>query len=367
MNKLKVGFISNLFPSQKDPTFGSFVGKNYKQLQDMGFEVGNPVVMDTRLPPFKKLLAYICFFKDGMKLCFSSKYDYIYIHYLTYSTLCLLPVLLFKRPKYVVNIHGDDLVGTRLIHKIMSLPSPIVLKFASAVVVPSSFFKSELLKRFPTLSAPVIISESAGFDESVFYPRKNELTNNEIVHFGYVSRIDEGKGWEELLSALNLLKINNSDLFNRIKLSFYGKGGQVNDFNKALNYYDLKEIVTYYGPVAPEELGEIYRSFDYFIFPTHRESFGLVAVEACACGIPVLASDISPVNNIIYDGVNGFLFESNNASSIYNTLLSVFKVDYEAYVKMSQAACESVVHYRGCVVASKLAVNLHEIFGNTKF
>jgi len=365
----KICFISNLFPSKDDPTFGSFVGLNYQQLKNMGYELAEPIVINARVGAFKKILAYIKFFFTGLKAILSNKYDFFYIHYLTYSTLCLLPILPFKKVKYLVNIHGDDLVGTRLIHKVMGLPSAFILKRATAVVVPSLYFKRQLLARHAFVDEDkVIISESAGFREDFFYPPKtqvNELiAHNDNLHFGYISRVDEGKGWELMLAAFALLKEKNPTEYANSRLSVYGAGAQVPAFNAMVLQLGLSDVVTYYGPLAQYKLGDVYRSFDYFLFPTRRESFGLVAVEALACGTPVICSAIEPLTDVVKDSYNGYLFNDGSEKSLYQKLEYCFSIATSDYSSLTKSSVLSVKHLGAKEVCKELYKELTKRFSS---
>ncbi|SFD44687.1 glycosyltransferase family 4 protein [Pseudoalteromonas denitrificans] len=359
----KVCFISNLFPSKEDPTFGSFVGLSFEQLKKMGYNLDQPIVMDARLGAFKKLFAYISFFFRGLKATISNKYDFYYIHYLTYSTLCLLPVLPFKKVKYLINIHGDDLVGTRLIHKIMGFPSPYILKHATAIVVPSAYFKRSLLELHPKIAEnKVVISESAGFKEAIFFPKPKLKKENKKIHFGYISRVDEGKGWEVMLEALAILKESNLNEINNLTLSVYGAGSQTQAFDSMVQEFELEKIVTYYGPLEQSKLGEKYRSFDYFLFPTRRESFGLVAAESLACGTPVVCSEIEPLTDIVFDNKNGFLFKDGSAEDLYKRILHCFSISEENYSSLVENAIDSSNSYKSVKVSETLYKNMKSLF-----
>lgn len=355
----KVCFISNLFPSKKDPTFGSFVGLSYEQLKNMGYELDKPIVMDARVGPFKKLLAYIVFFIKGIKAVLNSKYDFYYIHYLTYSTLCLLPILPFKKVNYLINIHGDDLVGTRLIHKIMGSTSSYILKHASAVVVPSAYFKRNLLELHPHVTeSKVVISESAGFKESIFFPKKQIIAPKDKLHFGYISRVDEGKGWELMLEALSQLKKNNISEFSKLRLSVYGAGVQAPLFLDMVKKLKLENTVKYYGPLEQSELGEKYRSFDFFLFPTRRESFGLVAAESLGCATPVICSEIEPLTDIVFNCKNGYLFKDGSSEDLYTKILHCFTLSSDEYESLAIAAIDSSNCYKSEAVSQKLYENM---------
>lgn len=353
----KICFIANLFPSKKDPSFGSFVGKNYEQLEAQGNQIVNKVVIDYRASGFEKLLCYVRFVAQGIRAIATRNYDYIYFHYLTYSTLCLLPFLLLSRPKYVVNIHGDDLVGDTPIHKIMGFASPLILKRSAAVVVPSSYFKAKLLELYPWYQeSKIIVSPSGGVDFELFKP--TVMPSEVGFTLGYVSRIDEGKGWQELLEALAIINAANPELLSGFSLKMYGTGAQVPALQAQIAKLELTSLVRYFGALKPHELVDKYSEMNAFIFPTHRESFGLVAVEALACGTPVLASNISPVNEVVIDGKNGLLFDVKSKESIADKIVQILTMSAREYDALSSNTRSSVKHYAANQVAQQLDVEL---------
>lgn len=353
----RICFISNLFPSERDPSFGSFVAKNYQQLKDQGYQITSKVVIDRRTHGIKKLLSYVRFLLKGLYAIGKRDYDFIYFHYLTYSTICLLPYLMIRKPKYVVNIHGDDLVGTSLIHKVMGVGTSLILRHSAAVVVPSAFFKSTLLNLYPWYSEDkVIVSPSGGVDFNAFRPLKERSKDRFIL--GYVSRIDEGKGWPELLEAVALIKSNQPELLKQFQLKMYGTGAEVELLKSKIEQLNLTSVVAYYGALEPLQLIEKYNEMNAFIFPTHRESFGLVAVESLACGTPVLASNITPVNEVVVNGVNGLLFEKENAHQIAEQIIAILQMSESDYLSLANNTRESVQRYNAERVANLLSENL---------
>ena len=73
---------------------------------------------------------------------------------------------------------------------------------------------------------------------------------------------------------------------------------------------------TFPGFMRGEELVDAYRAADVFLFPSTTETFGLVALEAMACGVPVIAANTGGVLDIIRDGENGLLFNPERPAEI---------------------------------------------------
>jgi glycosyltransferase involved in cell wall biosynthesis len=80
------------------------------------------------------------------------------------------------------------------------------------------------------------------------------------------------------------------------------------------------------GFLRGDDLVAAYRSADLFLFPSTTETFGLVALEAMACGIPVIAAKTGGVLDIICDGENGLLFNPEKFAEI-GSLVQQLKAD----------------------------------------
>src|SRR5699024_6610064 len=82
-----------------------------------------------------------------------------------------------------------------------------------------------------------------------------------------------------------------------------------NEFRSSIN-------IEYFSFTDHYNLNIYYNKFDALIFPTYKESLGLVALEAMATGTPVIASDIPPLNNYIENKKNGLLFDKGSSYSL---------------------------------------------------
>jgi D-inositol-3-phosphate glycosyltransferase len=74
----------------------------------------------------------------------------------------------------------------------------------------------------------------------------------------------------------------------------------------------ITDVVRFVPPQAPEQLADHYRAADVAVVPSHNESFGLVALEAQACGTPVVAAAVGGLPTAVDDGVSGLLVPSRN-------------------------------------------------------
>jgi glycosyltransferase involved in cell wall biosynthesis len=100
---------------------------------------------------------------------------------------------------------------------------------------------------------------------------------------------------------------------------------------------EVEEVVRYIGPVAEEDKPALYRGARAFLYPTRYEGFGLPALEALACGVPVVGSNASSVPEIV--GEAGMLVKPDDARSMAGALIAVV-TDDELHDKLANAAQE---------------------------
>jgi D-inositol-3-phosphate glycosyltransferase len=77
----------------------------------------------------------------------------------------------------------------------------------------------------------------------------------------------------------------------------------------------VRDRVDFIGSVAHHELPYFYAAADVCVMPSYSESFGLVALEAQACGCPVVASGVSGLRSVVRDEVSGYLIDEHDPAA----------------------------------------------------
>lgn len=148
----------------------------------------------------------------------------------------------------------------------------------------------------------------------------------------YVGRLAREKNIEELFTLLK-----NSDLETRLLL--VGDGPYRSALESLAEKMDLTERVVFAGMVSPNEVSHYYTVGDVFVSASQSETQGLTYIEAMACGLPILCKADVCLNDVVNNGVNGYIYNDREEfERIAERLLS----DFELRRKIGQQASENI-------------------------
>jgi D-inositol-3-phosphate glycosyltransferase len=128
----------------------------------------------------------------------------------------------------------------------------------------------------------------------------------------FVGRIQPLKAPDVLLHAAAHLLSVDPDLRRRLRVHVVGapSGSGLEapeQLQKLAGDLGIADVTHFFPPQPPDLLAEHYRAADVTVVPSHNESFGLVALEAQACGTPVVAAAVGGLRTAVRDGVSGVL------------------------------------------------------------
>ena len=166
-----------------------------------------------------------------------------------------------------------------------------------------------------------------GVDTELFTPGDAEAARAALGHSGdplilYVGRLAPIKGLETLLDAIALLARRG----RRVRLVVVGgdadepRDGHEAGLRARIGALGIGDLVSFAGPQPQETLRTHYVAADVTVLPSHYESFGMVALEAMACGSPVVASRVGGLTTTVRDGVTGFLVAEGDVNALASRL-----------------------------------------------
>ncbi len=175
---------------------------------------------------------------------------------------------------------------------------PVLVKRVRNVFTPSEYVKRKIMKRFEIDN--VIVTPN-GVDGSVFHPDAKQITHDlPECYVLFVGSIEPRKNLGTLLQAWHGIK----DDFKETWLMIAGTGGHV---FRPVELSQKVERVRLLGYVEEEALPGLYAKATLFVLPSLEEGFGLPALEAMACGTPVIVSNAGALAETIADA--GLIFD----------------------------------------------------------
>jgi len=217
-----------------------------------------------------------------------------------------------------------------------------------------------------------------GVDIGRFYPIPVDEAK-EVIGQGkcprlllFVGRIEPLKGIDTLIRALAILRRNGVMDHECYSLAIIGgepdappedMTAEMIRLKTLCHELDLDDLVVFLGKRAQETLPYYYSAAEILIMPSHYESFGMVALEAMACGTPVVASQLGGLPFLVQDGITGFVVPGGDDEILARTLEKLIK-DPELREKLGKQAAEYAHFYSWDKIASRVKSIYEELVGH---
>jgi glycosyltransferase involved in cell wall biosynthesis len=241
---------------------------------------------------------------------------------------------------YVLSLRGGDVPGLvpelDATHRLIAPIRRALLRRALGVVA-----NSESLARLSEATDPIPVAVIPnGVDAEYFSPapmRDRDPDSNVRVLF--VGRFTAQKNLPVLLEAVADLR---RDSGCRFVIDVVGDGPLRDEWTRIGRNLRLDEVIHWHGWLSKDELRELYRQADCFANPSLYEGMPNTVLEAMACGLPVIASDIGGNDALVKHGGNGFLFSLEQPEGLREALRA-FAQDAELRRRMGDAGRRRVV------------------------
>lgn len=282
-----------------------------------------------RTPPYDfSLAALMATVVDAYEL------DVLHVHYaLPFAVCAFLAKEMAKRDvKIVTTLHGTDVT---VLSQDASLKQVMKLGIERSDVVTA--VSEDLIRQTKTLfeTDKQIDCVYNFIDTDVFQPNagaqvRDSLAKPEQRVFLHMSNFRQVKRIGDVI-----------DIFHRVskridaKLVLVGEGPDFSFARRRVQDLDLEEQVQFLG--KQDEVAPLVAAADVLLLPSEKESFGLVALEAMACGIPVIGTLAGGIPEVVQNGVTGFLADVGNVDAMAEGALKLCE-DEALYREFSCAA-----------------------------
>lgn len=293
--------------------------------------------------PKKELAGYIPQFAKEIQLFAHEKniqYDLIHSHYWMSGIAAETLKLSWKVP-VVQMFHTLGLMKNRIAQTPQEMEGQYridgefkVVQLADKIVAATHAEESQLEFLYGVKPNKITILPP-GVDTSRFYPIPSDEAK-EVIGLPkenrmllFVGRIEPLKGVDVLIHALALMK--QKGVFERSPHTLAIIGGDPNASTETISEemsrlkalsaeLGLNDLVLFLGKRSQETLPYYYSAAEVLIMPSHYESFGMVALEAMACGTPVVASQVGGLAFLVQDGVTGLVVPGGEPEMLADTL-----------------------------------------------
>ncbi len=270
---------------------------------------------------------------------------HIHCHLANVAATVVMMASFSHKIAYSLSIHGpdvfEDVEGSRLRQKV---------KYASFVRAISEYCRSQVIPLLPLERRSRVHVVHCGIDCQAYRPRP--APTNQIPQLLSVGRLVKAKGQTILLEACKLLQETP------FHLTLIGSGPEKRELEKLAETYGLADQVTFAGAVGQDAIHEYYDQSDLFVLASFAEGVPVVLMEAMAKGIPVIATRIAGIPELIEDGVQGRLVSPGNPEALAACIVSVVKNRSEQEQYSTSAPQKIADEYDAQETAKRLAALL---------
>ena len=165
----------------------------------------------------------------------------------------------------------------------------------------------------------------------------------------FVGRIQPHKGPELLIRATSEALSHSPHLRPKLRVYIVGgasgsNGSEVERLKELVTWLGIDDVIKFHPPVPRAELANWYRAADLVCVPSYSESFGLVALEAQACGTPVVATAVGGLRTAVADGISGVLVDGHDAKA-WSSVIARLLQEPQRRVLLSMGAIEHASHF----------------------
>lgn len=294
-----------------------------------------------RLPRVRiRFAGVFAFWIDIVRTLQKIKPDIVHAQSFGSGMPALLSNRLLKIP-YVIYGRGSDVYLPDWFTK---LTAKGILKNASAVIALTKHMKDAMQAIYSR--DVIIVPNGINLNEIAETEAEGGNPGKKIL---FVGRLHPVKGTQYLLGAMSIVHRELPEA----KLILVGDGEEREHLETLTDNLGIRECVEFAGGVPHERVEDYMNQAEVFVLPSLSEGFPVTILEAMACGLPVVATRVGGIPDIIEDGTNGYLIDAMNPEQIAEALLKLLQNE-ELQKDISDKNRETAEKYRWDTVAATL-------------
>lgn len=303
---------------------------------------------------FSHKLSYFLTVPALKKILAREKPDIFHSHYI--SSYGVIGALAAYHP-YIISVWGKDIYEFPNEGKINGKMVRYALQKADVICSTSEVMKIETNKH----TEKNVEVTPFGVDMEVFKPTNNQTDNGKLV-FGIVKTMDEKYGIRFLLEGYaQFREMVGNDKYQNTHLKIVGGGPRLEEYEALAEKLGVSDQTTFTGKIPHSEVPAAINECDVFFVPStvDSESFGVAAVEAQACEVPVVVANVGGLPEVMIDGVTGYIIPTKDSKAIADKML-FFMEHPEEISPMGKRGREHVIEHYRWEENAELMLNIYE-------
>jgi D-inositol-3-phosphate glycosyltransferase len=239
-----------------------------------------------------------------------------------------------------------------------------IVHFADHIVAATPAEVRQLVKYYGADRRKITVIPP-GVDTELFHPHSPEDAKSRLGvrpcdrMLLFVGRIEPLKGLDTLLRAMALLANECPTWAHNICVAIIGGDPDTTENEELERLKTIRaelgitDLVVFLGARDQDKLHHYYSAAEMVIMPSHYESFGMVALEAMACGTPVIASDVGGLAHLVRDGETGLHVPNGNPEALAGAIARLVE-DHELRERLGQQAHQYAQQYSWECIADRM-------------
>jgi D-inositol-3-phosphate glycosyltransferase len=299
--------------------------------------------------------------KEFLRLLKDEKYDAIHSHYWISGKVAMqaakeLGIPLVHTMHTMARVKNLNLAEGETPEPMVRVQGETQVVAAANALVANTDAEAASLVSLYDACPDIVHVVSPGVDLYTFTPGQGRSAARTVVGLPqdslvvtFVGRIQPHKGPEVLIRATSELVKHSPLLRHKLIVNIMGGASganteEVDRLKELATWLAIDDVVRFAPPVPRADLAQWYRAADLVVVPSYSESFGLVALEAQACGTPVVATAVGGLRTAVADGISGVLVDGHDPKA-WSSVIARLLQEPQRRVLLSMGAIEHASHF----------------------